>query len=60
MTTTTREQEYDAALVRFVTGVDDAPAFVAALIKLEMDEREAERAAYAAEAAHYGSDKCST
>ena len=58
--TTTREQEYDAALVRFVTGVDDAAAFVAALIKLEMDERAAERAAYAAEAEHYGADKCST
>jgi len=54
------EREYEAAIERFVTGLDDAPAFTAALIRLEMDRRaddRAERAAYAAEAAHYGRDK---
>jgi hypothetical protein len=53
---TTREQQYDAALARFMSGEDDAAAFVAALARLEMDRREAERAAYEAEKEHYGSE----
>jgi hypothetical protein len=53
----TREQQYDAALARFMSGEDDAPAFLAALTRLEMDRREAERAAYAAEKEHYGVDQ---
>jgi hypothetical protein len=51
------QDDYEAAVARFVLGEDDAPALVATLIRLEMDRREAERAAYAAEVAHYGSDK---
>jgi len=51
------DADYEAAVARFVLGEDDAPALVATLIRLEMDRREAERAAYAAEVAHYGSDK---
>lgn len=54
------DKEYEAAIERFVKGQDDTPAFVAALVKLEMERREAERAAYAAEAAHYGDEPCST
>jgi hypothetical protein len=57
MPTHTTEQEYEAAIARFVTGQDDAPAFVLALARLEMAAREAERAAYAAEATHYGVDQ---
>ena len=51
------QADYEAAVERFVLGEDDAPALVATLIRLEMERREAERAAYAAEVAHYGSDK---
>jgi hypothetical protein len=51
------QADYEAAVARFVLGEDDAPALVATLVRLEMDHREAERAAYAAEADHYGSGK---
>ena len=54
---TTKEQEYEAAIERFLKGEDDAPAFVAALARLEMASREAEHAAYAAEATLYGSEQ---
>jgi hypothetical protein len=55
--TTTADKEYEAAIIRFLTCEIDAPAFVAILAQLEMDRRTAERAAYAAEAEHYGVDQ---
>jgi hypothetical protein len=50
-------EEEEAAIARFVRGEDSAIAFVAALARLEMDRREAERAAYEAEATLYGSEQ---
>jgi hypothetical protein len=47
-------EEEEAAIARFVRGEDSAIAFVAALTRLEMDRREAERAAHEAEATLHG------
>jgi hypothetical protein len=53
----TTDKEYEAAEKAFRSGEIGAAELVAILIQLEMDRREAERAAYAAEAAHYGVDQ---
>jgi outer membrane protein TolC len=53
----TTEQKYQIAEELFRAGAITSIELVAILARLEMDRREAERAAYAAEAEYYGSEK---
>jgi hypothetical protein len=55
--TTTTDQKYQIAEELFRAGAIDSIELVAILAQLEMDRRTAERAAYAAEAEHYGSEQ---